>query len=102
MKKNKTTLLLALILLLLTPLLMADMGAKPTAEFEIIYQTSPAPELTGYALYVCETADCLDPYILEDLGPQHFDCTQDACCSMAYGYGDYMYITLEFADGTIL
>ncbi|MFN2145282.1 MAG: hypothetical protein ACK2T7_08000 [Anaerolineales bacterium] len=102
MKKNKFSFLLPLILLILTPLLMADMGPKPTAEFTIIYEVSPAPELVDYALYTCDSTDCIEPRLVEQLGLQHFDCTQDSCSSMAYGYGEYMYITLSFADGTTL
>jgi hypothetical protein len=102
MKKNTTRLLLPFLLLILVPLLMADMGPKPSAEFEIIYEVNPVPELVDYALYECETSSCTDPRFLEALGPQRFECTQDSCTSMAYGYSDYLYITFDFADGTSL
>jgi hypothetical protein len=92
--------LLLTLILVLTPFLMADMGPKPTAEFEIIYQINPIPELVDFALYQCDTPDCAAPSLLEELGPQGIDCTQDSCSSMAYSYREYLYITLDFADGT--
>jgi len=99
---RKFRLILPLLLLILTPFLMADTGPKPSSEFVIIYQTTPAPELTGYAYYECESADCLNPLFLEELGPQGFDCTQDSCSSMSYGYAEFNYIVFEFADGASL
>lgn len=100
MKLTKIKTFLPLLLLILTPFLMADVGPKPTAEFEILYLIEPHPTLTGYALYLCDDTSCEDPYMMEQLGPQHFDCEQNSCSSMAYGYSDYMYITLDFDDGT--
>ncbi|MCB2178680.1 hypothetical protein KQH61_04615 [bacterium] len=88
-----------LLLLLLTPLLMADTGPKPSATFELEYAIEPIPDLTDYVLYECEDAACQESYILEQLGPQHFDCTQYECTSMAYGYGDYLQMALTFSDG---
>jgi hypothetical protein len=91
---------LPLLLLIMTPFLMADVGPKPTAEFEILYLIDSPPQLTGYALYLCDDTSCEDPYMMDELGPQHFDCDQNSCSSMAYGYADYMFITLEFDDGS--
>ncbi|MBN2043534.1 MAG: hypothetical protein JW757_00835 [Anaerolineales bacterium] len=102
MKLRKNLKILSLILLMLTPFLIADVGPKPTADFEIIYQVNPVPELTGYDLYQCSSVDCQDAHRLEEAGPQQFVCHQDACTSMAYGYSEYMYITFDFADGTSL
>lgn len=102
MKNIKIKKIIPLILLIITPLLMADLGPKPSAEFEIIYEVSPQPELVDYALYMCDTSSCSDPIKLEPVGPQRFECTQDSCTSMAYGYDEYMYITFNFANGTSL
>lgn len=96
---RSTIIMFAIILLGLTPLLMADIGPKPTADFEIEYQIEPVPDLLSYALYLCRDAGCTDAYMLEEAGPQHFSCDQDTCTSMAYGYTDEMYIVLEFDDG---
>ena len=98
---NRSTKWMFLALALVTALLLqADMGPKPTAEFVIEYQIEPVPGIVDYALYTCYEPNCSDATRMEQLGPQHFDCTRDACASMAYGYGDYMYITFEFDDGT--
>jgi hypothetical protein len=84
---------------MVTPLLMADMGPKPSAEFEIKYAIEPIPNLTDYALLECKDAACEETTLLEELGPQHFDCTQYECSSMSYGYTDYLQIELTFSDG---
>jgi hypothetical protein len=101
MKTKKSRLFIFFCLLILTPLLMADNGTKPTMEFKLIYQESPTPTMTGYDLYLCDTNACTDPYQLEELGPEYFQCTQDACTTMEYFFPSFMYITLEFSDGTI-
>lgn len=99
MSRKRFQLILTVILLILTPLLMADVGPKPTAEFEIEYQIEPVPELTGYGLYECRDPDCREADLLEELGPQRFECEQDSCFAMAYGFADTMYIELSFSDG---
>ena len=40
-----------LFLVMLAPLLAADMGPKPSAIFEIDYAIEPVPDLTDYALF---------------------------------------------------
>lgn len=88
-----------LFFLLLAPLLVADMGPKPTAEFEIEYAIDPVPTLTNYVLLECADPKCTEAAPLEEFGPQRFECTQEACSSMAYGYPDTMQISLTFSDG---
>lgn len=100
MSKNLSKLFLIAALTILAPLLMADTGPKPNARFEIEYLIEPVPELVEYILYQCDRPDCSDQARLEQLGPQHFECTQDACTSMAYGYADYLYIEFRFDDGS--
>ena len=97
--RRKTYFFPTLLILLLTPLLMADMGPKPSAAFEIEYNIEPIPELTDYALLECSDAACAETSPLERLGPQHFDCTQYECSSMAYGYAETMQVTMTFSDG---
>ena len=101
MYKNLSKLLLIAAMTILTPLLMADTGPKPTASFEIEYLIEPIPELVEYSLYECDQPNCSDQARLEQLGPQHFECSQDACTSMAYGYARYLYIEFGFDDGSI-
>lgn len=97
--RGKIRIVPILLMLFLPPLLMADMGPKPSAMFEIEYAIEPIPELTDYALFECMDAACQETYLLEEMGPQHFDCTQYECSSMAYGYADTMKIALTFSDG---
>ena len=100
MKNHLTKLWLVILMLISAPLLMADVGPKPTAEFEIEYLIEPVPDLVGYTLFECDKPDCSDSSRLEQLGPQFFECTQFACTSMAYDYADYMYIVLIFNDAS--
>lgn len=46
----------------------ADMGPKPTAEFDFIYETSEPLEIVEAALMECETSACLQPLALEEMG----------------------------------
>jgi hypothetical protein len=75
----------------------ADVGPKPTADFEFEYQIDPVDIVAG-ELIQCkdETCEAGDP--LEELGPQHFECTAANCSSMAYGYATYMKLVITFTD----
>lgn len=77
----------------------ADMGPKPTAEFDFIYETSEPLEIVEASLMECETSACLQPLALEEMGPQHFTCEQGRCTTMSYGYADYLYLEITFSDG---
>jgi len=99
MFRRTFTNLIALLVIAITPLLIADTGPKPTAAFEIEYQIEPIPNLVHAAMYYCDDPDCTSADPIERAGPQYFECTQYACNSMAYGYADEMYITIDFDDG---
>jgi hypothetical protein len=99
MKRTNTTQLLTVALLLLAPLLMGDTGPKPSADFELIYEINPIPDVVNASLYDCNDPLCEDAFLLEELGPQGFRCTQYECDSLAYGYRDYLFILLDFSDG---
>ena len=77
----------------------ADMGPKPTAEFDFVYETSEPLEIVEAALMQCETSECLQAQPLEEMGPQGFSCAQGRCTSMAYGYAEYLYLEITFSDG---
>jgi hypothetical protein len=36
---------------------------------------------------------------MEEMGPQHFTCSESACDSMAYGYSKYAKLVITFSDG---
>ena len=77
----------------------ADMGPKPTAEFDFVYQTNEPLAIVEAALIECDTSACLDPRPLEELGPQNFSCELGRCTSMAYGYAEFLYLEITFSDG---
>lgn len=99
MKTRTPILLLTVVLVLLAPMLMADLGPKPSASFDLVYEIKPVPDLVSASLYDCDDPLCEEAFLLEELGPQGFDCTQFECTSLAYGYREYLYIVLEFSDG---
>jgi hypothetical protein len=75
----------------------ADVGPKPTANFEFEYQIDPVDIVEGQ-LIECEDEACENGDSLEELGPQNFECTPASCSSMAYGYADYMKLVITFTD----
>ena len=79
----------------------ADMGPKPTMEFNVIFKTTkPVTVITGEQ-YVCQDKKCHDPKKLKEYGPQRFSCENNRCRSLAYGYGGaYNIIKIQFSDKT--
>ncbi|HKJ26664.1 MAG TPA: hypothetical protein VJ965_03415 [Anaerolineales bacterium] len=102
MPSRNRLLLLSLVLLILSPFLMADMGPKPGMDFELFYDISPVPTITEVILMECSQPDCAGAVPLEELGPQGIRCpTNTTCDSMAYGYsGDHFQLLLSFDDGS--
>jgi hypothetical protein len=47
----------------------------------------------------CQESTCADAKPLQDFGPQHFDCAESTCNSMAYGYSPYNKLRIRFSDG---
>jgi hypothetical protein len=92
--------LVCVLLLCLPPLIVrADIGPKPTMSFDFIWELEDHPTIVEGQLLQCYDTQCADTYVLEELGPQHFTCTQVACDSMAYGYARYNKLVLSFSDG---
>ncbi|MFN2269411.1 MAG: hypothetical protein ACK2US_01155 [Anaerolineae bacterium] len=75
----------------------ADVGPKPTADFEFEYQIAPVDIVEGQ-LIECEDETCEKGEPLEELGPQRFECEEQSCSSMAYGYADYLKLVITFTD----
>jgi hypothetical protein len=93
-------LLLTLINLLLPlSLVKADMGPKPTMQFNFKFQGHPIAILGGQQLE-CEDSACVDGKPLRVGGPMRFYCTADSCGSLAYGYKPYNKLVIQFADRT--
>lgn len=98
----RSSLFILIGILCLPPMVIsADIGPKPTATFDFEWETENQPTIVEGILLQCKDAECMDSYPLEELGPQHFTCTQTACDSMAYGYARYMKLVITFSDGVI-
>lgn len=87
-----------LLMLILLPGVSGDIGPKPLMKFNLVYETQGIPELIDGQQIECDDAGCLDARPLEGLGPQGFDCTQDECISIAYGYSQYHRLVINFSD----
>lgn len=79
----------------------ADIGPKPTMEFNFVQENDPSLKILEGTLLECEDANCTRAAPLEALGPQGFSCTSDGCKSMAYGYAPYHRLQIRFSDGRI-
>ena len=86
-------------LLLSMQVVHADIGPKPSMEFEFFYEIEGEPTIAEGQQMQCEEPDCADAKPLEELGPQRFQCTENACTSMAYGYTTYNQLVIRFSDG---
>jgi hypothetical protein len=77
----------------------ADIGQKPSMEFQFEYETDQPLEILDGTLYECNLSDCSDARPLEELGPQGFSCTSVTCSSLAYDYSEYHRLLIRFSDG---
>jgi hypothetical protein len=77
----------------------ADIGPKPSMDFEFEYETDQPLEILDGTLYECDLPDCSDARPLEELGPQGFSCTSETCSSLAYDYSQYHRLFIRFSDG---
>ncbi|MCC6300778.1 MAG: hypothetical protein IT314_15945 [Anaerolineales bacterium] len=79
----------------------ADIGPKPTMDFEFRSELDGAQvAITSGILYECEQADCADASPLEELGPQRLTCEEFHCSALAYGFAPYHRLEIQFSDGT--
>lgn len=95
----RVVLWLGALVLLIVPMQAAhaDIGPKPTMEFTFEFNIPKVDIVSGVQMQ-CQQPDCSDAHPLEELGPQHFACTSDACESMAYGFADYNKLVITFTD----
>lgn len=82
------------------PAALADVGPKPTMNFELVYQIDQPVPIINSQMLECEDAACAQSRPLEEMGPQRFECSDTGCFSMSYGYRPYHKLVLEFADKT--
>jgi len=99
--KSKIGLLITCLLVFL-PLqtVAADIGPKPTMDFEFVqgFPGSPVTIVSG-TLFECEQPDCADAQPLQEVGPQRFTCEATSCSALAYGFSPYQRLEIQFSDG---
>lgn len=78
----------------------ADMGPKPSMEFEFDFGDESGLTITGGELMQCDDPACENALPLEELGPQRFECQESECSAMAYGFSEFSYLRLTFSDGS--
>jgi hypothetical protein len=77
----------------------ADIGPKPTMDFEFHYESGTPLAIVEGSQLECDDASCSDGEPLLEGGPQRFTCSQDDCHSLAYGYAPYHRLVIRFSDG---
>jgi hypothetical protein len=77
----------------------ADVGPKPSMDFEFVYETGEPLTIIEGEQMQCEEPDCADAEPLEEIGPQGLRCTEEACSSSSYGYATYNQLVIGFSDG---
>ena len=102
MSNFKKVLILIVILSIFLPLqtVSADLGPKPTMDFEFQQQT-PGAALTilSGTLYECSQPDCQDAAPLQATHLQFFSCESTSCHATAYGFNPYHRLEVRFSDG---
>jgi hypothetical protein len=101
MEKKKRWLLIIFVLIVFIPTrsVHADIGPKPSMDFEFVCETDTTLQITDGQLMECEDPSCTKASPLEELGPQGFRCNEDRCSSSAYGYAEQFYLVITFSDG---
>lgn len=94
-----TLVLCAVILALPMQPASADIGPKPNMVFYLDFKDTQAVLVEG-SLIECNDQDCLEGKPLQNLGPQHFSCTDTICQTSAYRYADYHKLVITFEDRT--
>lgn len=79
---------------------LADIGPKPTMEFE--FDLPNDVTIASGIQYECDQADCSDAAPLEELGPQRLYCETERCSAIAYGFAPYHRLEIQFSDGKTL
>jgi hypothetical protein len=93
---------LVIALTLLAPIsVSADIGPKPSLEFEFVFETANELTILEATLLQCSDQTCLDAQPLEEMGPQGFMCEITNCSSLAYGYSEYARLVIRFSDRVV-
>lgn len=101
MIKKVFTIFIFFLFIFLPLITQADLGPKPTMNFNFIYHTEYAYQIISGVQIICHDISCNNSKISEDYGPQGFRCLSHSCNSMSYGYeGKYNIIKIQFADKT--
>jgi hypothetical protein len=79
----------------------ADIGPKPSLEFEFVFETVEELTIIEATLLQCSDQNCLDAEPLEEMGPQGFMCEIGNCSALAYGFSDYARLVIRFSDGVV-
>ncbi len=76
----------------------ADIGPKPTMDFE--FEIDDDLTISQGVLQECSDSTCSEAWAMEEYGPQGLSCKSTSCSSMAYGYdSDYYRLVITFSDG---
>lgn len=100
MKLKTLCIFIGMVILFSPGAVLADIGPKPSMDFNLIYEISGPVVLIDGRQFECEDERCLQSHPLERLGPQGFYGGQDRCSSMAYRYTPYHKLVLNFSDRT--
>ncbi len=92
-------LLFSIAMLLPAHTVFADVGPKPSMEFEFKGLSEGEITIVSGALYECSQSDCSDAAPLGELGPQGFKCNENSCNAMAYGFAPFHRLEIQFSDG---
>jgi len=68
-------------------------------QFTFISRITPMPAILSGKLLECKDAACAESAPLGQLGPQHFECTNNTCNATAYSYSPFHRLQVEFSDG---
>ena len=90
---------LLLLCLLTSPLALADLGHKPTMEFQFKQGMSQTVTAVSGVLLESQKPDGSKATPLSQLGPQRFECKDGRCFAMAYTFAPYHRLSLTFSDG---
>lgn len=101
MTKYRILILLSILIPLSLPtyVVFADIGPKPSMEFEFKQELPDEVTITSGILYECDQSDCSDAAPLEELGPQRLACESISCSALAYGFAPYHRLEIQFSDG---
>jgi len=89
------------VLIVTNTALWAGIAPKPEMDFTLVYQTENKPTIrpaTSEQIQ-CQDNQCLQSDPLGEYGIQKLYCKPDGCFSIAYEYGPFQQLVLDFSDG---